>query len=244
MPFVARVVAERAGERRTAEEDLAAERLREPAVVVQVDVVDGCEVAAGVEVDQDVAVRDDLLDDRVSELVGEHPVGVAREDPVQVAHVERRVPGERPGTRTGSRPGARTARRRTSPAIELSDKAPDRLHAERLVAVDARDQAERRAVAGARRGSCASQARARGRLRSSRPEPSLSVLQQSFVTSRVGHTAFLQRRGGRARPAAADRAHAADLAPRAPRSRRPRAATPAIKSDESAASVGSWYFCM
>ena len=70
----ARVVAERAGERGAAEEDLAAERAREGAVVVEVDVVDCREIAARVEVDQIVEPRQPVLADRVRELLGEHPV--------------------------------------------------------------------------------------------------------------------------------------------------------------------------
>src|SRR5262245_45970188 len=55
--------------------------------------------------------------------------------------------------------------------------------------------------------------------------------------------AFLQRRRRRAFPAAADRAHTAD--PRQDhRDHGTREQRPAISSDESAASVGSWYFCM
>src|SRR5256885_6697504 len=99
-------------------------------------------------IDQVVTPRDEDVDDRVGELIREHAVGVTREDAVEIAHVERRVAGqrlERVGVR--DRKDDELAGERIT--VELADEATERLDSQRLVAVNPGDETEGRSVAGA-----------------------------------------------------------------------------------------------
>ncbi len=94
-PLRTRVVAETAGVRRGSVEDLAAESSRERTIFVHVDVIHRREIAAGVEVDQYLRAGKQVVDDCPGELLSEDAIGIARENPVQVRHVERCVTGQR-----------------------------------------------------------------------------------------------------------------------------------------------------